>query len=103
MKASKLPNINFTSGMIDWDAKTTGVTGTAVKFKNGDTVQLTPANFDILDFNVELKPRSGQTNLSTALAQTTLKLRRKSDGVIFNAKTNDLNVTIISGGLNADV
>lgn len=103
MKASKLPNFYYTSGMIDWDAKTTGVSGTAVTFKNGDTVQLTPANFDILDFNVELKPRSGQTNLSTALAQTTLKLRRKSDGVIFNAKTNDLNVTIISGGLNADV
>lgn len=103
MKASKLPAFNFTSGMVDWDAKTTGVTGTAVKYKNGDTVQLTPANFDILDFDVELKPRSGQTNLSTALAQTTLKLRRKSDGVIFSAKTNDLNVTIISGGLNADV
>ena len=103
MKASKLPNFNFTSGAIEWDAKRTGITGTAVKFKNGDTVQLTPANFDILDFKVELKPRAGQTNLSTALVQTTLKLRRKSDGVIFNAETNDLTVTIISGGLNADV
>ena len=103
MNASKLPNFNFTSGMIDWDAKRSGTTGTQVRFKDETTVALTPANFDILDFNIELKPKAGQTNLSTALVQTTLKLRRKSDGVIFNAKTNDLTVTIISGGLTADV
>ena len=103
MNASKLPAANFASGMVDWDAKKTGITGTQVTFKDATKVSLTPANFDILDFKVELKPRDGQTNLSTALVQTTLKLRRKSDGVIFHAKTNDLTVTIISGGLNADV
>ena len=103
MNASKLPAFNFTSGMVDWDAKKTGITGTQVRFKDETAVSLTPANFDILDFNVELKPRDGQTNLSTALVQTTLKLRRKSDGVVFNAKTADLTITIISGGLVADV
>lgn len=103
MKASKLPAANFTSGMVEWDAKQSGITNTQVRFKDETAVSLIPANFDILDFNVELKPKSGQTNLSTALVQTTLKLRRKSDGVVFNAKTADLSITIISGGLFADV